>query len=102
MRRTDPKKTGINIITRREVHPSLSNLTKFWSSQENKQNLQLLVRDTLCNGHFANTTIIARYVVANNEVLPPKANSGAEIPEFLNWTEEEDSRIVLYVEGLFV
>ena len=32
-------------------------------------------------------------------MLPPKANSGAEIPEFLNWTEEEDSRIVLYVEG---
>ena len=69
------QKTGINIITRREVNPSLSNLTKFWSSQENKQNLQLLVRDTLCNGHFANTAIIERYVVANNEVLPPKTNS---------------------------
>ena len=37
------EKTSINIITRREVHPSLSNLTKFWSSQENTQNLQLLV-----------------------------------------------------------
>ena len=44
-------------------------------------------------------TIIARYVVSNNEVLPPKANSGAEIPELLNWTEEEDSRIVLCMEG---
>ena len=30
---------------------------------------------------------------------PPKANSGADIPELLNWTEEEDGRIVLYVEG---
>ena len=32
-------------------------------------------------------------------MLPPKTNSGAGIPEFLNWTGEEDSRIVLYVEG---
>ena len=32
-------------------------------------------------------------------MLPPKANSGEEIPELLNWTEEEDIRIVLYVEG---
>ena len=77
------QRTGINIITRREVHPSLSNLTKFWSSQENKQNLQLLVRDTLCNGHFVNTTIIARYVVSNNEMLPPEANSGERDPRII-------------------
>ena len=32
-------------------------------------------------------------------MLPPKANSDAGIPEFLTWTGEEDSRIVLYVEG---
>ena len=102
MRRTDPKKQASTLLQDERYTPSLSNLTKFWSSQENKQNLQLVVRDTLCNGHFANTAIIARYVVANNEVLPLKANSGAEIPEFLIWTEEEDSRIVLYVEGLFV
>ena len=33
-------------------------------------------------------------------MLPPKANSGAGIPELLNWTGEEDSRIVPYVEGV--
>ena len=53
------------------------------SSQENKQNLLLLVRDTVCNGHYANTTIIANYVVSDDEVLPAKANGGAEIPETL-------------------
>ena len=32
-------------------------------------------------------------------MLPPKANSGAGIPELLNWTGEVGSMIVLYVEG---
>ena len=31
-------------------------------------------------------------------MLPAKANGGAEIPEFLNWTEEADGRLVLHVE----
>ena len=29
-------------------------------------------------------------------MLPPKANSGAEIPELLNWTEEEAVRVKQY------
>ena len=101
MRRTDPKNRHQHYYKTRGT-PIPQQLDQVLVISKNKQNLQLLVRDTLCNGHFANTAVIARYVVANNEVLPPKANSGAEIPEFVNWTEEEDSRIVLYVEGLFV
>ena len=65
---------------------------------EAQKNLQLLVRDTVCNGHYANTTIIASSVVSDDEVLPAKANGGAEILELLNWTEEADSRLVLHVE----
>ena len=97
MRRTDPT-TGINIVGMTRDTPIPQQLDKFWSSQENKQNLQLLVRDTVCNGHYANTTIIASSVVSDDEVLPAKANGGAEIPELLNWTEEADSRLVLHVE----
>ena len=96
-RRTDPT-TGINIVGMTRDTPIPQQLDKFWSSQENKQNLQLLVRDTVCNGHNANTTIIASSVVSDDEVLPAKANGGAEIPELLNCTEEADSRLVLHVE----
>ena len=97
MRRIDPT-TGINIVGMTRDTPIPQQLDKFWTSQENKQNIQLLVRDTVCNGHYANTTIIASSVVSDDEVLPAKANGGAEIPELLNWTEEADSRLVLHVE----
>ena len=97
MRRIDPT-TGINIVGMTRDTPIPQQLDKFWTSQENKQNFQLLVRDTVCIGHYANTTIIASYVVSDDKLLPPKANGGAEIPELLNWTEESDSRLVLHVE----
>ena len=97
MRRIDPK-TGINIVGMTRDTPIPQQLDKFWSSQENKQNLQLLVRDTVCNGHYANTTIIVSSIVSDDQVLPAKANGGAEIPELLNWTEEADGRLVLHVE----
>ena len=97
MRRIDPT-TGINIVGMTRDTPIPQQLDKFWTSQENKQNCQLLVRDTVCNGHYANTTIIASSVVSDDKLLPPKANGGAEIPELLNWTEESDSRLVLHVE----
>ena len=32
----------------------------------------MLVQDTVCNGHYVNTTINARYVVSDDEVLPAK------------------------------
>ena len=97
MRRIDPT-TGINIVGMTRDTPIPQQLDKLWSSQENKQNLQLLVRDTVCNGHYANTTIIASSVVSADEVLPAKANGCADIPELLNGTEEEDISIVLHVE----
>ena len=53
MRRTDPT-TGINTVGMTRDTPIPQQLDKFWSSQENKQNLQLLVRITVCNGHYAN------------------------------------------------
>ena len=46
MRRIDPT-TGINIVGMTRDTPIPQQLDKFWSSQENKQNLQLLVRDTV-------------------------------------------------------
>ena len=73
MRRTDPT-TGIKTVGMTRDTPITQQLDKFWSSQEYKQNLQLLVRDTVCNGHYANTTIIASSVVSDDEVLPAKAN----------------------------
>ena len=47
-----------------------------------------------------NTVIIASYVVSVDEVLPTKANGGADISKLLKWMEETDSRLVLHVEWI--
>ena len=52
----------------------------------------------MCNGDYVNTVIIASYVVSVDEVLPAKANGGADTSKLLKWTEETDSRLVLQVE----
>ncbi len=61
-------------------------------------NLQLLGRDIVCNGDYVNTVIIASYVVSADELLPAKANGGADISKLVKWTEETGSRLVLHVE----
>ncbi len=58
------------------IHQQLDN---FWVSLEKKFNLQLLVRDIVCNGDYVNTVIIASYVVSVYELLPEKAIGGADI-----------------------
>ena len=50
----------------------------------------------MCNGDYANTVIIASYVVSVDEVLPAKANCGADISKLLKWAEETDSRLVMH------
>ena len=62
-----------------ERHPIPQQLEKFLVSPENKPNLQLLVRDTVCSGDYVNTVIIANYVVSVDELLPAKAIGGADI-----------------------
>ena len=78
--------------------PIYQQLDMFWSSHENKHNLQLLVRDTVRNEQYVNTTITTIYVVVDDDVVSAKANVGAEIPELSSWMEEEDIRIVMHGE----
>ena len=52
----------------------------------------------MCNGDYINTVMIASYVVSADELLPGKANGGADISKLLKWTEESDSRLVLQFE----
>ena len=52
----------------------------------------------MCNGDYVNTVIIASYVVSVDELLPAKANGGADTSKLLKCTEETDSRLVLQVE----
>jgi len=63
--------------------PIPQQLNKFWTLQENKRNLQLLVQGIVCNRSYgdANTiaTIIASSLVSDDEVLPAKAVGGEEI-----------------------
>ena len=74
--------------------PIPQQLDNFWVSLEKKFNLQLLVRDIVCNGDYVNTVIIASYVVSVYELLPEKAIGGADISKPLKWTEETDSWVV--------
>jgi hypothetical protein len=97
MRRTDSS-TGIDIVGMSRDTPIPQQLDKFWASQENKRNLQLLVRDIVCNRTYGNATIIASSLVHDDEALPAIASGGKEIPELLNWIEEADARLVVHVE----
>ena len=78
--------------------PIPQQLDKFWVSPENKRNLHMSVRYIVCNGDYVNTVIIASYVVLVDEVLPAKANGGADISKLLKWAEETDIRLVMHVE----
>ncbi|KAH3888948.1 hypothetical protein DPMN_012993 [Dreissena polymorpha] len=62
-------------------------LNKFWASEEHKLNLQLLVRDIVCNDVCANP-IITSLVVSDNEALPAIKFDNDVIPELFNWIEE--------------
>ena len=55
MRRTEST-TGIDIIGMNRDTPIPQQLDKFWASEENKRNRQLLVRDIVENFSFVNTT----------------------------------------------
>ena len=77
---------------------NLQKLDKFWASEANKQNLQLLVRDIVCNQASVNLTIIASSVVSDDEALPARVSGNEEIPELLNWIEEANTRLVAHVE----
>ena len=69
----------INIMCMTRDAPIPQQLDKFWVSLDNKRNLHLLVRDIVCHEDYVNTVIIASYVVSVDEVLPTKANGGADI-----------------------
>ena len=62
MRRTDPS-TGIDLIGMNRDTPIPLQLEKFWASQENKRNLQLLVRDIVCNRPYGDAIVIVSSVV---------------------------------------
>ena len=79
MQRTDS--TGIDIIGMSSDTPIPQQLEKFWASEVNKKNLQLLVRDMVCNKACGKTSIIVSSVVSDDEVLPAKVSGGEEIPE---------------------
>ncbi|KAL7396930.1 hypothetical protein ABVT39_013826 [Epinephelus coioides] len=96
VRRTDST-TGIDIISMNRDTTIPQQLDKFWASEENKRNLQLLVRDMVCNRTCGDATILVSSVVSHDEVLPAKA-AGGEFPDLLNWIEEADARLVVHVE----
>ena len=52
----------------------------------------------MCNGDYVNTVIIASCILSVDELLPAKANGGADTSKLLKWTEETDSRLVVQVE----
>ena len=70
--------TGIDIIGMNRDKPITQQLDKFWSSEENKRNLQMLVWDMVCNQASGNATIIVSSVVSDDEVFLAKLAGGDE------------------------
>ena len=68
--------------------PIPQQLETFWASQENKRNLQLLVRDTVCKRAYGDAIINPRSIVSDHEALPATATGCEEISNVLNWIEE--------------
>ena len=97
LRRRDST-NGIDIIGMNRETPIPQQLDKFWSSQENKRNLQVLVRDSVRNIAYSNAAVIASSLVSEDEALPAIVFGGDEIPDLLNWIEEADARLVVHVE----
>ncbi|KAH3725181.1 hypothetical protein DPMN_051016 [Dreissena polymorpha] len=62
-----------------------------------KRNLQLLVRDIVCNDDVQ-TLALQVQVVSDNEALTVIKFGNEVIPELLNWIEEADTRVVAHVE----
>ncbi len=62
--------TNINIINMNKNTTIPQHLDTVLASRENKQNLQLLVRDMVCNQSYYKFTLIASSVVSEDEVLP--------------------------------
>ncbi|KAL8619946.1 hypothetical protein ACOMHN_015228 [Nucella lapillus] len=90
--------TPIDIIGMNANTPIPRQLDKFWASEKNKQNLNLLVRDMVSNRAEGNPVIIASSVICDDEVRPAKAAGGEEIPDLHSWIEEADARLVVHVE----
>ena len=87
---------GIAIIYMSRDTPIPQHLNRFWASEENKRNLQLLIMDIVCNELCANP-IIKSSVVSDNEALPAIKYGNKEIPELFNWIGEADARVVAHV-----
>ena len=89
--------SGINIIGINSSTPTPQQTDNFWAYEENKHNLQLLARESVCkNVTKGHPTTIASSMVCDGEVLPAITAIG-EIPELLNWIEEADARIVVHI-----
>ncbi|KAG0721205.1 hypothetical protein GWK47_046925 [Chionoecetes opilio] len=88
MRRTDPT-TGINIIGMCRDTPIPQQIDKFWASQENKKNLQLLARYVVYHRAYSNVTVIASSIVSDDEVLPAKQLVAKKSPNLLSWIEKK-------------
>ncbi|KAH3872346.1 hypothetical protein DPMN_035561 [Dreissena polymorpha] len=88
---------GIAIIDMSRDTPNPQQLNKFWASEENKLNLQLLVRDIVCNDVCANS-FIASSVVSDNEALPAIKFNNEVIPKLFNCIEETNIRVEAHVE----
>ena len=69
---------------------------RFWTSEKNKAEIQLVFRGTL-NNLNRNIEIIFSSMIYEGELLAAKNDSG-DIPELNNWLKEADSKVIVHLE----
>ena len=78
--------------------PIPNKLSQFWSSEENKVNIQRQVRDIVSHRPSVKPEIMASSIVNDGEMLPAKVSSSEDIPDLMKWIEE-DAGFAIYPES---
>ena len=92
------KVSPIDIIDMSPDTPTPHQEDKFWASEKNKQNLQIILRELIQKREQRNPVLIASSMIHEEHLLPAISSYQEEIPALNRWIEEADSQMIVHIE----